>query len=54
MLTPVMGKRHLLKLRLCMQTLVPEAGDRDHNVCKDGVAPGMSLSSHMLAHLSCC
>jgi hypothetical protein len=23
-----------------MQTLVPEAGDRSHNVCRDGVAPG--------------
>ncbi|BDA43824.1 probable mitomycin biosynthesis 6-O-methyltransferase [Coccomyxa sp. Obi] len=26
---------------LLLQTLVPEAGDRDHNVCKDGVAPGL-------------
>ena len=27
---------------LLLQTLVPEAGDRHHNVCKDGVAPGES------------
>ena len=26
------------------QTLVPEAGDRSHNVCKDGVAPGESAA----------
>lgn len=37
--------RELQDLRLignndCMQTIVPEAGDRDHNTCKDGVAPG--------------
>jgi predicted SAM-dependent methyltransferase len=25
---------------LLLQTLVPEAGDRDHNTCEDGVAPG--------------
>ena len=25
---------------LLLQTLVPEAGDRKHNVCRDGVAPG--------------
>ena len=25
---------------LLLQTLVPEAGDRSHNVCRDGVAPG--------------
>ena len=25
---------------LLLQTLVPEAGDRQHNVCRDGVAPG--------------
>ena len=25
-----------------LQTLVPEAGDRSHNVCRDGVAPGGS------------
>ena len=27
---------------LLLQTLVPEAGDRQHNVCRDGVAPGES------------
>ncbi|CAL5227239.1 g10163 [Coccomyxa viridis] len=26
---------------LLLQTLVPEAGDRQHNVCRDGVAPGL-------------
>ncbi|KAK9836012.1 hypothetical protein WJX81_006289 [Elliptochloris bilobata] len=26
---------------LLLQTLVPEAGDRSHNVCRDGVAPGL-------------
>lgn len=26
---------------LLLQTIVPEAGDRKHNVCKDGVAPGL-------------
>lgn len=25
---------------LLLQTLVPEAGDRSHNTCQDGVAPG--------------
>lgn len=25
---------------LLLQTLVPEAGDRQHNTCEDGVAPG--------------
>ena len=28
---------------LLLQTLVPEAGDRQHNVCRDGVAPGEPL-----------
>ena len=28
---------------LLLQTLVPEAGDRQHNVCRDGVAPGEFL-----------
>ena len=27
---------------LCLQTLVPEAGDKQHNTCADGVSPGMS------------
>ncbi|WIA10082.1 hypothetical protein OEZ85_010289 [Tetradesmus obliquus] len=26
---------------LLLQTLVPEAGDRQHNTCEDGVAPGL-------------
>jgi hypothetical protein len=26
---------------LLLQTIVPEAGDRSHNTCKDGVAPGL-------------
>lgn len=26
---------------LLLQTLVPEAGDRSHNACEDGVAPGV-------------
>ncbi|KAK9820356.1 hypothetical protein WJX72_009378 [[Myrmecia] bisecta] len=26
---------------LLLQTLVPEPGDKDHNVCADGVAPGL-------------
>ena len=36
---------------LLLQTLVPEAGDRQHNVCKDGVAPG--ICSRLLALLAC-
>ena len=30
---------------LLLQTLVPEAGDRQHNVCRDGVAPGECMDS---------
>jgi len=26
---------------LLLQTLVPEAGDREHKICEDGVAPGL-------------
>lgn len=39
-----------------MQTLVPEAGERNHNVCKDGVAPGalqLPLSSFYSLLISC-
>lgn len=28
-----------------LQTLVPEAGDRSHNTCPDGVAPGTACSA---------
>lgn len=34
-----------------LQTIVPEAGDRSHNTCKDGVAPGMP--NHRTAFCGC-
>jgi len=33
---------------LLLQTLVPEAGDRSHNTCEDGVAPG--AAQHSIQH----
>ena len=39
---------------LLLQTLVPEAGDRQHNVCRDGVAPGKFLVFRVLNIPSAC
>ena len=39
---------------LLLQTLVPEAGDRQHNVCRDGVAPGEFLVVRVLNIPSAC
>ena len=36
----------------CLQTLVPEAGDRKNNTCSDGVSPGM-LQRNMQGFLPC-